>query len=296
MGVLTSASMGRLAGPLSISGAGRPPEVEPRREDVALAVSAKTAPPRAAVLVAFAKTLQIAATTKPPTAFVLLAQIFPGTVSAKTQAPRASVYVAELRVIAVNCKTRRPKAIATLAYDPNLLSDVVHLAGENWSTALLGAGAAKITLPPGVRLSKGVLAPVQEGQNAGYGSLSRWRELPTGLTGGEVSWGLSQGLRAGPVTPWDSALLYLTSANEPWQEGPRKAGCWPKVSGTRTRRTTFSGRVVRMVRLISRATPSSGYPPHRLACRLPGRVFLGEAVRPWRLPDLRLEGGPARPP
>lgn len=150
------------------------------------------------------------------------ADIIQVVVSATTRKPVADIRITPPPVaVVVNATTRKPVAYIDIAYDPNLLSDVVGQSGDSWRGATLLGVDAQATHAGAALLPHAAEGAWAEGPlEAGTGG-DQWRQADRATAAARPVHREGEGLRWSTLTSWRGAERITWHGRDAWREGGR---------------------------------------------------------------------------
>lgn len=164
----------------------------------------------------------VGAVTRPPRAAVVLVDVKVTTVAARTRTPTLTARVVPVPKVSVGATTRKPRLNADLAYDPNLLSDVVALATETWRSGDRvphSAAEAWQERLPSFGAGIGAWSPAQALSGPAVPSWNDSERMPGA---GVEHWRAAGAVRGGTVNAWKQAPREDAQGSERWCDGWRE--------------------------------------------------------------------------
>jgi hypothetical protein len=200
-------------------------------QDQDVGVAAKTSPPRLIGSAVQIRTASVTARTSPPHLAGILSQIPATRVAAKTAGPTLVSSVRDVRRVSVSASTRPARGFTSVAYDPNLLSDVVALRETSWrdGSAVVASvveefrvaetahGAAVVSFASAPLAAAGSVASWHQALSRSTISVSLFRPARPTPGSAQAFWTTSDRAAAGSGDAWRPGALTLALVAERWQ-------------------------------------------------------------------------------
>jgi hypothetical protein len=191
--------------------------------DRKVTVQGKTRPPQLAVAAYRVPAVVVAGKTRSPRLSGALGQIEPVRVAETTHPPQLSGTVRDVRQVRLYARTQAPRSFTSVAYDPNLLSDVVALRETSWRGAATVGAPAVEQFRGSMPVHCGTVASFASAPLAAAGSVSSWHQA---LTRSSIS--VSAFRAAGPAPGgvaayWVSSDRAVAGSGASWRPGRSSA-------------------------------------------------------------------------